>query len=280
MAIDLTGITNENEFYTHHYLSAILENDLKDVLKEWKRREEEEGIRPPYGELRTFARDFFTMRSRLERERKPSERLDLQREFLQQLLPVFGYEFCLDMKELDDGKSIPIIGEVKRPGGAPELWILETLGAPGEEEDPLEVSFHAAQYPEEAPADAALLETSLEDCITRKIFGLSEPPRWVILASDTQLLLLDRSKWNEKRLLRFDLKEIFGRREPSTLQAMAALLHRESVCPAEGSEPPRHPGREFPQACLCGFRGSQVRLAGSHRAHRERGGLVSPGNTP
>ena len=25
MAIDLTGITNENEFYTHHYLAAILE---------------------------------------------------------------------------------------------------------------------------------------------------------------------------------------------------------------------------------------------------------------
>jgi len=25
--IDLTGITNENEFYTHHYLSAILEDE-------------------------------------------------------------------------------------------------------------------------------------------------------------------------------------------------------------------------------------------------------------
>jgi hypothetical protein len=25
--LDLTGITNENEFYTHHYLSAILEED-------------------------------------------------------------------------------------------------------------------------------------------------------------------------------------------------------------------------------------------------------------
>ena len=32
MAIDLTGISNDNEFYTHHYLSAILEGDIKDVL--------------------------------------------------------------------------------------------------------------------------------------------------------------------------------------------------------------------------------------------------------
>lgn len=29
--IDLTGITNENEFYTHHYLSVILDNDLKNL---------------------------------------------------------------------------------------------------------------------------------------------------------------------------------------------------------------------------------------------------------
>ena len=28
--MDLTGITNENEFYTHHYLSAVLENDPED----------------------------------------------------------------------------------------------------------------------------------------------------------------------------------------------------------------------------------------------------------
>src|SRR5206468_1298567 len=62
----------------------------------------------------------------------------------------------------------------------------------------------------------------------------SEPPRWVLLASDAQLLLLDRSKWNEKRLLRFNLVEILGRREPSTLQATAVLLHRDSVCPVEG----------------------------------------------
>ena len=35
MAIDLTGITNENEFYTHHYLAAILEGDLKPLFEAW-----------------------------------------------------------------------------------------------------------------------------------------------------------------------------------------------------------------------------------------------------
>ena len=59
MALDLTGISNENEFYTHHYLSAILENDLKDVFQEWRRREQEEDFRAPYAELRGLARGLF-----------------------------------------------------------------------------------------------------------------------------------------------------------------------------------------------------------------------------
>ena len=53
MATDLTGINNENEFYTHHYLTAILEGDLKEVLGQWSQRErEEEGFRSPHVLLR------------------------------------------------------------------------------------------------------------------------------------------------------------------------------------------------------------------------------------
>ncbi|MBI3302226.1 MAG: class I SAM-dependent DNA methyltransferase [Deltaproteobacteria bacterium] len=234
MPIDLTGIANENEFYTHHYLSAILENDLKEVLQEWKRREQEENIRPPYAEMRGLSRNFFEMRNRLGRERKPEGRLEMQREFLQQLLPVLGYVFAPALKELDNSAHVPIIGEVNRSNGAPELWVIEALDVSGEDADPLELSVHYIQYPADQAADKALLELSLEEIITRQVFARAEPPRWVLLASDAQVLLLDRSKWNEKRLLRFDFSEILSRREPSTLQAMAMLLHRESVCPAEG----------------------------------------------
>src|SRR6266511_1877902 len=108
MPIDLTGITNENEFYTHHYLSAILENDLKEVLQEWKRREQDENIHPPYAELRGLSRNFFEARNHLGRERKPEIRLEIQREFLQQLLPVLGYVFVPALRELDNGVHVPI----------------------------------------------------------------------------------------------------------------------------------------------------------------------------
>ena len=72
------------------------------------------------------------------------------------------------------------------------------------------------------------------DVISKRIFGLSEPPRWIILGNLTQIVLLDRTKWNRKRFLRFDLPEIFGRRELSTLKAVSALLHRDSICPEDG----------------------------------------------
>ena len=32
----LTGITNANEFYSNHYLDAILKDDIKGVGKRWK----------------------------------------------------------------------------------------------------------------------------------------------------------------------------------------------------------------------------------------------------
>ncbi len=235
MAMDTTGIHNENEFYTHHYLSAILEEDLKDVFRKWNQRREVEKVKTPWAELAALQQDFFRMRARLERERKPEGRLELQHEFLAQLLLSLGYEFKPGFVELDDELRLPVLGTLRKPNGAPEMWILEALEPNGEDQDPLTVGLDPFQLPEDQDDAASLLESTWDDLITKRVFGQAEPPRWVLLVSDAQLVLVDRSKWNEKRLLRFDLVEILGRRETSTLQATAALLHRDSVCPAEGS---------------------------------------------
>ncbi|MBU2521835.1 MAG: hypothetical protein KKD50_06370, partial [Proteobacteria bacterium] len=233
MAIDITGITNENEFYTHHYLSAILENDLKEIFSQWKQKEAEEEIPQPYTRLRSLRKDFFAKQSLLERERKIEERLNIQREFIAQLLSALGYEYRPQTVELDDNGSIPLAGGISRADGAPELWIIETVNVQGEDADPLELNFCAEQYPADDKIEK-LLDISMQEIITRQVFGRPEPPRWVILISSTQIILLDRTKWHEKRLLRFDIREILDRRETSTLQAMAALLHRDSICPKDG----------------------------------------------
>jgi hypothetical protein len=234
MSIDLTGIDNQHEFYTHHYLSAILEDDLKDVFRKWRERDEQEKVRPPFAALRALYKDYFTVKSQLERQKGEEQRLESQRELEKQLLDILGYPFAPTTKELDDGSVIPILGEVKKPNGAPELWVLEAIDDPGEEQDPLTLRLRDGQYGSGQSVPQALAEATLDELITRWVFGRAEPPRWVLLVSASQVVLIDRGKWNEKRLLRFDLTEILGRREATTLQATAALLHRDSVCPQEG----------------------------------------------
>jgi hypothetical protein len=203
MAMDLRGITNENEFYTHHYLAAILEGDLKPVFDSWVQQE-----RPPADRLRELARPLQTMCKAVSATLDPEERLGLQRPWFTEFLDALGYSLTPENVELEDGTMLPLAASVSRANGEPELWILE---APEEEEeDPL---------------------AAREEMLTKQVFGAPEPPRWVLLYAGTQLFLLQRTKWTAKRLLRFDLEEILGRRENSTLRATAALLHRESICP-------------------------------------------------
>lgn len=233
MALDLTGISNENEFYTQHYLSVILENDLKNLFSTWSKLEEEENLQPPYAKLEKLARRYFTFRSQLEKLRNPEDILEVQHEFFPMLLESLGYPYAPVVKELDTGELLPLICEIKKKSGAPELWAIETVCQSEEAVDPLDLCLAQCQY-NGVESDKMVLQDCLADLVTKKIYTQSEPPRWIMLLSHFNVVLLDRSKWNEKRFLRFDLPEILGRREASTLRAVAALLSRDSTCPQDG----------------------------------------------
>ncbi|MCD6430038.1 MAG: hypothetical protein J7L57_02335, partial [Deltaproteobacteria bacterium] len=196
MAIDITGINNENEFYTHHYLSAILENDLKDVFAEWKRRDEKDGVVQPYVTLRSLRKSFFVTQDLLSRERKNRERLALQKDLLAGFLSALGYEWQNELVTMDDGSVIPLIGGINKADGSPDLWIIQALDIFAEEADPLELRLVPEQYPDGVEAEK-VLDLPFTEIISKNIFSRSEPPRWLILISSTQLLLIDRTKWNE-----------------------------------------------------------------------------------
>ena len=244
MALDLTGISNENEFYTHHYLAAILENDLKDLFATWAKAEEEGKGKPPADLLLALSRDHARLRADFARERDLAARLDLQRPFLGRLLAALGYTWAPAVKALSDGSVIPILTEVTKRNGAPELWILETVDDAEEAagpSDPLSLAFLPEQLPGVASGEDPLVLPSeegsgvtLEDILGDHVFSLAEPPRWILIANHGQVVLADRTKWNQKRLLRFDLGEIYGRRNPATFRAMAALLHRDSLAAENG----------------------------------------------
>ncbi|MCP4215419.1 MAG: class I SAM-dependent DNA methyltransferase, partial [bacterium] len=232
--MDISGIFNHNEFYSHHYLEAIFESDIKEVFQKWSKEEQASGTRSPHVLLRSLAKDYFIIRRRMERARVTEDRLALQRPFMARLLELLGYQLNPQLRTLDNGTQLPVAAEITKPNGAPELWILEAVEPSGDTEDPLLLSPEPCMFPDTNDTQSPLLSLSYDDLITTHIFAQKEPPRRILLCSGPVVLLLDRGKWNAKRLLRFDLTEIFSRRQDSIYKAMAALLHRDSVCPQDG----------------------------------------------
>lgn len=253
MALDLTGITNHNEYYSQHYLLALLQGDLKDVLARWEQaasdHPDSEAHRPPPAKLRSLASPYFRLHNRLNRLREADARLAEQTRWLSEWLLALGYTPQTSWRTLTPGGlRIPVLASVNKPSsdsavsGAPLLWVLPAL-APADEpdQDPLTLTVDDAQYrndPAKSDPRESLLhpdaKTPWETVITRHIFTLDEPPRWVLLVSFGQICLLDRTKWPERRYLSFNLQDTLNRKEEGTLRATAALLHRESICPAEG----------------------------------------------
>jgi hypothetical protein len=254
MALDLTGIQNENEFYTSYYLREVLEKDLKDEFADWAEQsrqqsggDAEEDRRAPHEALGGRSGDYFQKSNQLLDAAEASRRLQLQRELLAPLLEALGYDVQPMCKRLRDDRWLPVLAQVTRPDGTPKLCVVEAPPADGEEApDPLEQTLTAEQFaglrPEHADPNAALsdvevtedrpLDTALAEVITKGLFALDEPPRYVLVVNASQIVLLDRNKWSQKRLLRFELDEILGRKDAETLKATVALLHRQSTCPS------------------------------------------------
>ena len=256
----LTGITNANEFYSNHYLDAILQDDIKGVAQRWREMEEGsppapldkggEGKSPPK-RLAALSGRYFRLREQFRKQKSADDRLATQRDWLAEFLPVLGYELRPQPQELDDGQIIPVVAQVQKANGMPLLWVLEGLPEADEVADVLSLGV-AALTPalsqgEREPEDSEPPSTSgrggqggegaltLEDVVSDLVFAQEEPPRWVMLVSMDQVTLIDRYKWNASRLLSFDLGDILARKELDTLLATATLLHREHTCPPEGT---------------------------------------------
>lgn len=231
MPFDLTGIGNENQFYSDHYLAAIFEGDLRPLFDEWNRREQEQNVATPQEKLKGLARSHVRMRREFFATPDLFERVSLQREWYGRLLEALDYPFAPKQLPIESDLALPALAMVNRTNGEPDLWILESINPGADPCDPLELPVLPEQCANLPAGFSTPADTSWEEILTKSVFGADEPPRWVLLCGAGELLLLDRTKWAQKRLLRFDWEQVFGRAESTTLRATAALLHRESICP-------------------------------------------------
>ena len=239
IATTFIGLTNDNEFFSAHYLAEVFQGDLADTIRDWEAREaaarEAGGEQPsPHRGLRNLHQAYFGLRQRLKQERSAAERIRQQREFFRALTEVLGIPWQPQNRLLAPNVEVPVLSAL-----GDQLWVLGALDPDNEGEDPLSLRLHPSQFFGPGPHCDALAHSDwyriLNEAVLRQSAPHNDnPPRWVLLLSDRQGILIDRYKWSQNRMLRFDWEEILGRRDDKTLKATAVLLHRESLAPEDG----------------------------------------------
>ena len=251
MSMDLTGIRNRNEYYTNHYFASIFEENAADTIRAWREAAQETDQRTPWALLRDAGKRYFLTRGRQGRRRGETAYTEAVSEIARDLLGALGYDAVSakpELEEIPNVGKVPVALEISKDNGAPLLWTILTTPTDSADlvianDDETDASDILGYVPMAADlrsglvtpfAEEQLLRQPMEELLGRLLYDLDESPRWIILISENQIALIDRNKWNEKRFLVFDLDDIFGRNEESTLQAMAVLLHRDSLCPKDG----------------------------------------------
>ena len=237
------GITNENEFYSHHYLAEVFKGDIKARLDAWEAAETaaqsaesdeaaREPLRAPHKRLQAWAQKWFALRSQVQRAGDAVERWRLFTQLQAGLLQALGHAAPGKLPtahELAAGQSLPFWHLQ-----LPQLAIIPAYQPGAENEDLLDHGLMSLHYGGE-PVQQALRDETWADLLSDVVFGADTPPRYVLLCGLDEWLLLDRYKWPNNRALRFNWADILDRKDADTLKACAALLHKDCLAPGEGN---------------------------------------------
>ena len=233
MEMDLVGIENQNEYYTNHYFTSIFQENAEDVIKGWKEKEKTDEIQLPWKKLRDTSRQYYRIRDRYQYLKNENNSKPYVQEMADLYLNALGYENRKSViTEVADGVTVPVFHEETKANGAPLLWAFLCV-AEERGDDILQSRIFERSEEEENPGKTA--ELINDEMLAKLFFAGEEAPRFIILIGINQIALIDRNKWSEKRYLQFMMEDIFSRHEETTFMAVTVLLHKDSLCPAEGS---------------------------------------------
>lgn len=214
------GLESVNGFYTPFYMQELFPKAVRSVIAEqWKDLPAER--KPAYrvrAQRQAYAAIVNNESDLLEEESIGA--------FVDGLLDALGYEHDAStvvnagLVDQQSGTQIPVHMQVNDSQGRPRVQILVSLV-----NDP----------------DSSILESpveqssySCEECARMLLADFDEPARWIVAIGLHQAVLIDRRKWGDKQCMLFDFDTIFSRNEPHVYNAVAVLLHRTSLCPADG----------------------------------------------
>ena len=246
------GISNDNEFYSHHYLAEVFRGDIKNRIDAWEAEEAAHGNddahRAPPKRLQSWAQKWFALRGQINRAKDDADKWRLFVQLQSGLLQALGYSAPANIDaikhiELVAGQAIPVWNLLAKDATAtavnaaiqqPQLAIVAAYQPGLENEDLLDQTLSALHYGDyEIPS--AVKGQSWAELVSEALFAADLAPRYVLVLGLDEWLLLDRYKWPQNRAIRFDWSEILDRKDSATLQATAALLHKTSLAPGEGN---------------------------------------------
>lgn len=261
----LIGISNEHEFYSQHFLDEELERTIETVVTEANAKEKaneeevakkkEQGItvdrwRTPWARLNTAARETLKAMNQTTSFSDAKSQIQAEVKVIRDLLQILDLPFEPRDRYLENGLPLPLLGEVKTVNGAPYLWIFHASDVAGAERnaesedagvegdiDPMELCVASSQLTQNFALSGkanSFVGRNWLHILTAGVLTQELAPRWVLLCGTKQWVLIDRTKFAQRRVLRFDWTEILSRRESHVLQATAILLGQEAFMVKDG----------------------------------------------
>ena len=111
---DLTGIDNIGEFFSQHYLTELLEGDLKQLRKAWR---DSAGQSPP-ARLRSVSRPMSNALAEAARYARPERVFEAVHGMQVQLCEALGYTYQPGVFALSDGYGVATLCQVDRQSEA------------------------------------------------------------------------------------------------------------------------------------------------------------------
>ena len=231
--MDLKGIENEAEFFPAGTLSDVLEVELSDIVSRWNK---DNSGKNPAERIKTVGDRCLTILTQLRNTTDKNLRKELASQLQSLMCEGLGYEVKKSTAPLalESGGFAPLLNQTFDADGKCQLWVIESpLVANGEEDaDPLGLSFSEEQFQDVDDGD--LSDLSIEELLNEGVFSLQDAPRYVLIASPAQWVLIDSCKWAARSVLRFNLQEIFSRQDRDTYRLMACLIAKEARVPVSG----------------------------------------------
>lgn len=222
----MKAVSNNNEYFSDHYLNSSLLADCKPLLAKWAAAAKEANTgrsgraareRTPYELLKGDK----ALRSKWELARADRFSEDSTRAWADALLRALGYA----------PQETPLTILL---GGNNEYTIPCTLCTP-DADNPRLVTFVVPGVEEDALAQPSVQEGRSWASLIDDLFNQPLHPRWCLFIHGGCVTLIDYNKWFDKKTLTFSFDELYGAKVDDEFKLTAALLHADALCPGAGT---------------------------------------------